>query len=52
VKFDTRSGDDYSSSMTEDQAIERFVLRMESIIANEVAEWQRRREPTGKPNAA
>lgn len=52
VKFETRSGDDYSSSVTEDQAIERFVLRMESIIANEVAEWQRRRQPTGKPNAA
>lgn len=48
VKFDTKSGDDYGSSVTEGQAIEQFVLKMESIIANEVADWQRRRGQTGK----
>jgi hypothetical protein len=51
VKFDTRSGDGYDSYVTEDQAIERFILRMENIIANEVSEWQRRRAQTEKPSA-
>ena len=50
VKFDTRSGADYGDSVTEDQAIERFVLEMENIVADEVTEWQRRRGQTGKAN--
>lgn len=52
VKFDTRSGDDYRPPITEDQAIEQFVLKIEHIVGNEVAEWQRQREKTGKSSQA
>lgn len=47
VKFDTRSGDDYRSPITEDQAIERFVLKIEDIVGNEVTEWRRQRGKVG-----
>lgn len=48
VKFDTRSGDDYRLPITEDQAIEHFVLKIEDIVGNEVAEWRRQRGKVGK----
>jgi hypothetical protein len=48
VKFDTRSGDDYRLPVTEDQAIDRFVLNIEGIVGNEVTQWQRQRGKIGK----
>jgi Protein of unknown function (DUF4231) len=51
VKFDTRSGDDYSLAVPEDEAISRFVLKMEAILESEVSEWQRLRVPKSEPGA-
>ncbi len=51
VKFDTRSGDDYALALTDDEAISRFVLKMESILEGEVSEWQRIRGPKSEPGA-
>jgi hypothetical protein len=51
VKFDTRSGDDYALTLTEDEAISRFVLKMEDILEGEVSDWQRLRAPTSEPGA-
>lgn len=48
AKFDTRSGEDYRPPVTEDQAIERFVLKTEEIVGNEVAEWHRQRRKVSK----
>jgi hypothetical protein len=51
VKFDTRSGDDYSLALTDDEVVSRFVLRMEDILAGEVSEWQRLRAVKSEPGA-
>jgi hypothetical protein len=37
VKFDTRSGDDYNSVLTDDEAISRCVLKMENMLEGEVS---------------
>jgi hypothetical protein len=49
VKFDTRSGDDYALTLTEDEAISRFVLKMEDILGGEVSEWKQLRTPKSEP---
>jgi len=51
VKFDTRTGDDYAQGLTEDEAISRFVLKMEAILEGEVSEWQRLKASQTEPGA-
>jgi hypothetical protein len=51
VKFVTRSEDDYNSGLTDDEAISRFVLQMENMLAGEVSDWQKLRAPKSEPGA-
>ena len=51
VKFDTRSGDDYNPAVTDAEAISRFVLKMEGILAGEVSEWHRLKATKSEPGA-
>ena len=39
-KYVTRSGDDYSRKIDGEDALERFVIRVEGIISNETSSWQ------------
>lgn len=47
AKFETRSGADYRPPVTDDEAIDQFVLKIEDIVGNEVAEWRRQRGKAG-----
>ena len=39
-KYETRAGKDYSLSVNDDKALERFVTRMEDLIISEVTDWR------------
>ncbi|MHC4405277.1 MAG: DUF4231 domain-containing protein [Planctomycetota bacterium] len=43
AKYETRSGDSYGMNLPADRALENFVLIVEQIEANSVAEWQQLR---------
>jgi len=40
IKYKTRTGD-YGSTLTKDEALNKFILNMEKLIASEVEEWGR-----------
>ena len=44
VKFETRTGKDYSDALSEAEVIQNFVLRIEAIQTDAVAQWRRSRE--------
>jgi len=46
VKFETRSGDQYGNHLDESEVLERFVLRVEAIAADEVSQWRQKRSAT------
>jgi hypothetical protein len=48
ILFDTRSGKRYAAPVSDDQAVERFILRAEDIYARERGEWRRSRVQKGK----
>lgn len=44
IKFETRATDDYSDNLSEADVIRNFVLKIEAIQADAVAQWRRSRE--------
>jgi hypothetical protein len=49
TKFETRSGDLYGNDVDEAEALEHFVLRIESIAADEVFQWRQKRSDSAFP---